>query len=272
MIVPDGTGTYEPGFLLVPFEGAAVEELPQQIRERLDAEGLLHMPYNPVLVRVPDATILVDAGAGRELAEEWDEPVGLALDSLASAGVDRAEVDVVVITHGHPDHVGGLTELGDDGERIPVFPSARHVISRVEWHFWMEDTDHDPSARMAPVTRPHLAALRDAGVLDLVDGGHEIALGVTLFPTPGHTPGHVSVLVRSEWETCVVAGDAIMTEWGFEHPEWTARPEVDPELTIASRRALLDRLVADDGLLTAYHVPGMGHVRAAGEVYEFVTD
>jgi glyoxylase-like metal-dependent hydrolase (beta-lactamase superfamily II) len=160
----------------------------------------------------------------------------------------RDEIGVAVITHAHPDHVPGFIEFVD-GELVPTFPSARHVISKAEWRYWVDEDPGEPSAGMVPMVRPSLTALRDAGVLDLVDGDEEIADGITLLPTPGHTPGHMSVLVASGGETCVVAGDVVLTEWAFEHPEWTAIPEVDPGLVVRTRRALFDRLVESGGLL-----------------------
>ena len=100
--------------------------------------------------------------------------------------------------------------------------------SKTEWRYWVDEVPGEPSAGMVPMVRPHLTALRDAGVLDLVEGDEEIADGVTLLLTPGHTPGHMSVLVASGGETCIVAGDVVLTEWAFEQPEWTSTPEVDP--------------------------------------------
>ena len=269
LVVEDGICSYEPGFPFAAFDDLPVDQLPEEIRARLDDDGYLPIPYNPTLIRIAGATVLVDFGAGHELAREWEEPVGRAADSLAAAGVARDEIGVAVITHAHPDHVPGFTELVD-GERIPTFPQARHVISKTEWRYWVDEDPGEPSAGMVPMVRPSLTALRDAGVLDLVEGDEEIADGVTLLPTPGHTPGHMSVLVTSGDATCIVAGDVVLTEWAFEHPEWTAIPEVDPQLVVRSRRALFDRLVASGGLLAAFHLPELGRIEAAGDVYLFV--
>ena len=203
LVVEDGICSYEPGFPLAAFDDLPVDQLPEEIQARLDDDGYLPIPYNPTLIRIAGTTVLVDFGAGHELAREWEEPVGRAADSLAAAGVARDEIDVAVITHAHPDHVPGFTELVD-GERVPTFPQARHVISKAEWRYWVDEDPGEPSAGMVQMVRPSLTALRDAGVLDLVEGDEEIADGVTLLPTPGHTPGHMSVLVTSGDETCIV--------------------------------------------------------------------
>ena len=269
LVVEDGICSYEPGFPFAAFDDLPVDQLPEEIRARLDDDGYLPIPYNPTLIRIAGATVLVDFGAGDELAREWEEPVGRASDSLAAAGVTRDEIRVAVITHAHPDHVPGFIEIVD-GERVPTFPHARHVISKAEWRYWVDEDPGEPSAGMVPMVRPSLTALRDAGVLDLVEGDEEIADGVTLLPTPGHTPGHMSVLVTSDDATCIVAGDVVLTEWAFEHPEWTAIPEVDPELVVRTRRALFDRLVASGGLLAAFHLSELGRIEAAGDSYKFV--
>ena len=269
LVVEDGTCSYEPGFPFAAFDGLPVDQLPDEIRARLNDEGYLQIPYNPTLIRIATTTVVVDFGAGDELAREWEEPVGRASGSLAAAGVMRDEIGVAVITHAHPDHVPGFIEFVD-GELAPTFPGARHLISKAEWRYWVDEDPGEPSAGMVPMVRPSLTALRDAGVLDLVDGDEEIADGITLLPTPGHTPGHMSVLVASGGETCVVAGDVVLTEWAFEHPEWTAIPEVDPGLVVRTRRALFDRLVESGGLLAAFHLPQLGRVEAAGNAYVFV--
>ena len=178
-------------------------------------------------------------------------------------------MDVVVITHAHPDHVGGLTDASA-GDRAPVFSNARHVISRVEWDFWHSEDVSGPSAHIAPRALTHLNHLDASGLLDVVDGETELGDGIRTLATPGHTPGHVSVVVSSRGDTALVAGDVIMTEWSFAHPDWCAEPEVDPALSVATRTALLERAARDDLVVTAYHVPGVGRVPARGAGFAFV--
>ena len=271
LVIEDGICSYEPGFLLAPFDGVPNDQLPADVRVDLDEDGYLQIPYNPTLIRTPTATVLVDAGAGPELAEEWEEPVGRAASSLEAAGVKRDAVDVAVITHGHPDHLPGFTEL-IDGERVPTFPDIRHLIADAEWRYWMDGEPSGPSAGMVPAVRPHLTALRDAGALELVDGDEEVADGITLFATPGHTPGHLCVRVASGDDVAVICGDVVLSRWAFDHPEWAALGDVDGAMAIASRRALFDRLVAEGGLLVAFHLTGPGRVESAGGAYAFVPE
>jgi glyoxylase-like metal-dependent hydrolase (beta-lactamase superfamily II) len=271
LVIEDGICSYEPGFLLAPFDGVPNDQLPADVQADLDDDGYIRIPYNPTLIRTPTAMLLVDAGAGAELAEEWEEPVGRAADSLEAAGVRRDAIDVAVITHGHPDHLPGFTEL-IDGDRVPTFPGIPHVMAVAEWLYWMDDEPSGPSAGMVPAVRPHLSALRDAGVLELVEADMELADGITVFATPGHTPGHLCVRVASGDEVAIVCGDVVLSRWAFDHPEWTALGDVDGAMAVASRRALFDQLVADDGLLVAFHLAVPGRVESTGNAYAFVPD
>jgi glyoxylase-like metal-dependent hydrolase (beta-lactamase superfamily II) len=121
---------------------------------------------------------------------------------------------------------------------------------------------------MVPMARRDLTFLRDAGVLELVEGDEEIADGVRLLPTPGHTPGHISVIVSSGDDTAVVCGDVVLSEWSFTHPEWVG-PEVEPDLVPRTRRALLDLLIERDGVLFGFHLEAPGRVRRSGGAYAF---
>jgi glyoxylase-like metal-dependent hydrolase (beta-lactamase superfamily II) len=253
----DGEALYEPQDL---FSNASPDEWKPLVSDRLDPNGYLPVPYQPLLIEGAETTVLIDAGAGAELAAEWEEPVGLATASLASLGITPEAIQIVLITHAHPDHVGGLTTV-TEGARQPVFPNARHLISSEEWRFWHLEVLPEPSSHMAPVARIHLTTLREAGLLELIDGDVELAAGVRTMTTPGHTPGHLSVSVSSEGENAVVAGDAILTDASFGHPEWYAGAEVDPAQTAATRASLLDRTVRENAVVTAFHVHGIGRVR-----------
>jgi glyoxylase-like metal-dependent hydrolase (beta-lactamase superfamily II) len=268
LVLEDGLCRYEPGFLLARFQGVPLEELPDDIRARLREDGYLYLPYQPTLIRTGETTVLIDFGAGPEAAREWEEDVGHASDALRAAAIGRDEIDVAVITHAHPDHLGGLTELVDD-DRVPTFPETRHLVSKEEWRFWVEGDPDGLSAEMAPMAKRDLTLLRDAGVLELVEGDEEIADGVRLLPTPGHTPGHVSVFVSSEDHTAVVGGDVALSEWSFSHPEWEGPAEVEPELVPQTRRALYDLLIERDGLLFGFHLEGPGRVTRAGDAYAY---
>ena len=123
---------------------------------------------------------------------------------------------------------------------------------------------------MAPHARRDLTALRDAGVLELVEGAEELTDGVRLQPTPGHTPGHVSVVVSSAGANGLITGDAILSTWTIPHPDWTSELDVDQELTVTTRQGLLERFADNGGLVFGYHLPPVGRVTRAGTAYTFV--
>jgi len=241
--------------------------------EALEAAGIRStgtLVYAPLLVRSDGRLILADAGAGPDLAKEWELPAGGAVDALASAGVSVDENDAVAVSHGHPDHVGGLSMPAAEG-RVPTFPRARVVISRREWEFFTGPEGLAYDEDDVEVFRTRLEPSRDAGLLDIVDPGEEIASGVRMIAAPGHTPGHCVLEIESGGERAVYIGDAMLHPAEVEHPDWTGPSDYDPPLTEATRRELL-RLSAEDGRRwIAYHF-GTGRIRRAGDGHRFVAD
>jgi glyoxylase-like metal-dependent hydrolase (beta-lactamase superfamily II) len=238
------------------------------VRALLDDEGFLRVPYHPVLVRTADEFALVDAGTGPALAEEWGEPVGRLREALRAADVEPDDVGLVLLSHAHPDHIGGLT-LEDEGGRRPVFPKARHVISRTELAFWMSDRVPDEFAGMASLARLHLTPLEGAGILDPIDGEQEFAPGIRVIPAPGHTPGHLAVSIYSGSESAIFVADAVIGETSFEYPDWSSRLEVDRAGAVETRRRLLDRAASDRSTVLGYHLWGPGLVERRGQRYQW---
>jgi glyoxylase-like metal-dependent hydrolase (beta-lactamase superfamily II) len=208
------------------------------------------LAFRCFLVRGPgDDLTLVDAGIGPtgSAASSWAPVPGLLLDELTAVGVERASIGAVVLTHLHSDHSGWCVDGGGE----PVFPNARYVVQRDEVA-GLADAD----VAMHRVVGP----LRDAGLLDQVDGevrlaprGSRTVGGITLLPTPGHTPGHQSVVVDGG-EQIVLTGDAVVHAVQIVNPSVGYRYESDPELARQSRAALLDRAGIDRALLATAHL------------------
>ena len=257
-VVTDGGFDYVPEFL---FTNAPGPELHGELEGRLTEAGKLWTPYDCVLLRTPTQTVLVDAGGGAE----WSSSTGLLLSSLAAVGVTPSDIDLVVVTHAHVDHIGGLVEDG-----ALVFPTARHVMSRVEWSTWTsEEVLSRLPAILADPARAVLPKLEDAGLIDLVEGDTEVAPGIHLVPAHGHTPGHSVVAVRSGVEELVLLADSMFDELSLAHPEWVAVPDMDPDETVATRRRLLDRAVADSTRVLGYHFSGIHRVERTPNGYRF---
>jgi glyoxylase-like metal-dependent hydrolase (beta-lactamase superfamily II) len=215
------------------------------------------LPVNTVLVRGAGTTLLVDTGLGPEPRAFMPGAGARLLAELARAGASPAEVDLVVHTHLHVDHVGW------DGS----FPNARYAISAAEWSYFMSEE----SLAQRPHLRDRVGPLGEAGSVDLVDGELELAAGVRLVPTPGHTPGHASVFIESEGEELVVLGDVAVHELQLADPDLVYVSEHDPELSATTRRQLLAQL-ADRGTdVIVGHFHGPGRFSRQGEGFSWAS-
>jgi glyoxylase-like metal-dependent hydrolase (beta-lactamase superfamily II) len=261
--LPDGFGMYPKDAL---FSDVAESELDDAVGASLNSDGYLPVPYRPSLLSVGDDLVLVDAGAGSELAEEWGDPVGEMAASMEAVGVDPADITVVFVSHAHPDHVGGLT-VERDGERVPSFPNARHLISGIEHEFWASDQGHDAFPRFAELARLYLHPLDAAGLLEPFDGEPEIVPGVRAVHAPGHTPGHTALALEAGGERGLWVADAVLGDLSLRHVEWSSRLEIDRPASVRTRRALLDRAIDEGAVLDGYHLGGPGRVERSGQGY-----
>jgi glyoxylase-like metal-dependent hydrolase (beta-lactamase superfamily II) len=231
------------------------------------ARGRLILPVQGFLLKTSGATILVDACIGNHKTVGFDGWAGRDDDrflaGLTAAGVTPADVDVVFCTHLHVDHFGWNTRL-ENGQWVPTFPNARYL-------FPAEDEAHygeNPGEAYTESVLPVIAA----GQAELVRGAHEIATGITLWPTPGHTPGHSSVLIESGGARAMITGDAIHSSAQCGHPGWHFRYDTDPEAAVTSRRCLLE-MAAETGpevLGSHFTLPSRGRVRAKGDAFVWV--
>lgn len=218
-------------------------------RNDLTADGRMRMQFGSFLVRSGGRLVLIDTGAGGRAGRRMGEmPMhyGDLLDNLRAAGVAPEEIDYVINTHLHFDHIGWNTQ-DQDGETVPVFTRARYVIQREEWDYWSGLESVPPHVRECALP------LQRAGRLHLVKGEQRITPEVSVIATPGHTPGHQSVLIRSDGEGALVSGDTFYTPAQVAHPEWQGRMDRDPGRACESRAAILDRLDADGLHMAAGH-------------------
>lgn len=223
---------------------------------------------NVTIVRTPDATIVIDSGGGTDFMPT----VGKLPENLERAGIAPDSVTHVVFTHAHADHMWGVIDPFDGGSR---FPKARHVITGAEFDYWINpDTPSKVPEAMKGVALGSARRLHElANRLDRLKAGVEIASGVALVDTAGHTPGHVSVLLKSGSEQLLVGGDVLGSSViSFERPDWPWGPDADREQGAATRKRTLDMLATEKIPLLGYHFPwpGLARVERKEGAYRYV--
>jgi glyoxylase-like metal-dependent hydrolase (beta-lactamase superfamily II) len=229
--------------------------------------GEIILSFHALLVEARGLRLVVDTCIGndkprRELGmKALQTPF---LEHMRQAGWPPESVDTVVCTHLHVDHVGWNTRL-EDGKWVPTFPNARYLIGREDHRHWSTQGDETDLQILADSVQP----IFDAGLADYVDMDHRISPEVRLIPTPGHTPGHVSVVIESRGETALITGDAVHHPCQMAFPSWRPDVDVDPRLAEATMRAMLGD-AADKGVLligTHFSGPTAGRVKRDGGAY-----
>ncbi len=235
----------------------------------------LIMPVQSYIVRTPHHTILVDACAGnhknRPGRPYWHmKSDNTYLKALANNGLCVEDIDFVMCTHLHSDHVGWNTRL-QDGRWVPTFPNARYVFTENELVAW-RDIGNEKFPRN-PIEDSVLPIV-EAGRADLVKNDFALDDHVWLEPTPGHTPDHVAIHFNSGNARAVMCGDLIHTPVQCAHPEWEAWPDWDSKRGCATRRAFLDRYCDTDTLICPAHfpLPSSGRIVSWNDAYRFEVD
>jgi glyoxylase-like metal-dependent hydrolase (beta-lactamase superfamily II) len=234
------------------------------------ASNALTFPMQSFVVRTRHHTIVVDTCVGdhkQRARPTWNMTSGgVYLRRLAEAGVRPEDVDYVMCTHMHTDHVGWNTRLVD-GRWVPTFPKARYVMSEKEWAYWSALHRDTPQNQIADSVIPVV----EAGRAELVKNDFAIGDEVRFESTPGHTPDHVSVRLASRGAQAVITGDLIHSPVQCLETDWVPRPDFDPPQAAATRRAFLERCCEQDVLVCASHFPSpsFGRVVREGNAFWF---
>jgi len=213
------------------------------------------------IVRTPQTTVLIDTGVGngktRPGSPAWHLREGAWLDDVAAAGIRPEQVDVVLCTHLHVDHVGWNTRWAN-GRWTPTFPRARYVFVGEEWEFWKWESEsgREPYGCIADSVVPVV----EAGQAELVASTHAIDPWLTLEPSSGHTPGHACLRLRTSGGEAVFAGDIMHRTVQVAEPQWSSRFCHDPQHAAATRREFVDRHADSGVLILPAHFPRPGFI------------
>ena len=184
---------------------------------------------------------------------------------LHAAGTRPDKVDYVLCTHLHVDHVGWNTRL-EDGRWVPTFPNARYLFPKADEAIFGQTPSDSFTQSVLPVIT--------AGQAELVEEGHKLGDSITLIPTPGHTPGHVSIRLSSRGAEALITGDALHSTAQCWHPEWHFLFDSDAEMAVTSRTSLLEQAAESGARVIGSHfkLPSIGRVHAVGDGFKWADD
>ena len=219
----------------------------------LDEAGRPLLSMHALVVETPERTLMVDTCIGNDKSRtypRWNHMQSDFLERLANAGWPTDAIDTVLCTHMHVDHVGWNTRLVDE-RWVPTFANARYLFAESEYEHWRSEPQE-----FGPVFEDSVAPVFDAGLAELVTSDFEVCDGVRLVPTPGHTPGHVSVSIRSRGEAAIITGDMVHHPCQLARHEWSSTADVDPAQAAVTRQAFVEQFADSPVLVVGTHFAG----------------
>ena len=248
-------------------KNAPFAEVEHALTDAFMPRDKLATPFTTLMVNTGKKLVLIDTGTGGQIAPS----AGVLRDNLAAAGIDPKAIDLIVISHFHPDHINGIKDK-DDGL---VFPNAEIMVPAPEWEFWMDDANLNAAPPELKITfrnqRRIFASI--APQVARFAPGAEVAPGIETLAAPGHTPGHTVFAIHSGDASLLVLGDTAQHPAVFaRHPDWQAAFDIDGTAAVTTRKKLFDRAAADRMLVTGYHFPfpACGHLIKTADGYQHV--
>ena len=254
---------HDPTFI----KNASIEDTKEALGKAGLTTEFMPIPLTVVVLKIGDKYIMIDSGSG---VGQWQANATNLPSNMKAAGIDRSQISTILVSHFHPDHVWGLMEKGTNAA---VFPNAELVVNSTEYKWWTEP------GRVEKLPEGRKPAGKRIGDVfptwknwKLVEDNAEVAPGVRLLATPGHTPGHSAFLVTSGKDQLMVSNDAMYVPALLApHPDWQGAYDQDGATAVTTRRKLMDRIIADKMMVCGAHFPfpGRGTFTKDGDAYAF---
>jgi glyoxylase-like metal-dependent hydrolase (beta-lactamase superfamily II) len=256
-------------FILPLASNEEIRKLPWLIPHFATEEGRLKMSIHSLIVETPKHRIVVDTGLGNDKqgrnVPTWNNRNDPFLEKLTLAGFHPDSIDTVLCTHLHVDHVGWNTKL-DDGKWVPTFANARYVFGRGEFEYWR---DHSVEPAHIAVFNDSVKPIWDAGKAELIASDAKLTDEISMISTPGHSPGHMSIHIRSDGEEGLLTGDVAHHPCQMAHLDWSSTADSDPKQSVVARRELFSRFADTETLVIGGHY-NAGHIKRDGEAFKFI--
>jgi glyoxylase-like metal-dependent hydrolase (beta-lactamase superfamily II) len=230
-------------------------------------KGMVTVPFNPTVINTGSKLVLIDSGYGPNVAPT----VGLLPVNMAAAGIDPKQIDIVILSHLHPDHINGIRAA--DGSA--AFPQAEIKVPALDWAFWADEGNMSRAQGFMADYFKNFHRVFDP-IKDKAtkyEWGQEVAPGVTALDTRGHTPGHTSFAVASGSSKVLIQSDVTnIPELFLRHPDWQVMFDIDPQQAAATRHKFYDMAAAEKATIIGFHFPfpSIGHVEKDGNNYRLV--
>jgi glyoxylase-like metal-dependent hydrolase (beta-lactamase superfamily II) len=236
-------------------------------------KGMVTVPFNPQLINTGGKLILLDCGNGISAFDATKGQAGRLMQNLAAAGVDPKSIDMVIVSHLHPDHTNGIRAA----DNSMAFPNAEIMVPAKDWDFWMSE-ENAAKAQSNPMMKNYFANVKKVytGIEKKVtkyDWDKEVVRGLTSIGTPGHTPGHTSFALASGSSKILISVDVTnIPEFFLRNPDWHVAYDADPELAQKTRHEFYDMASAEKATVVGFHFPfpAVGHVEKDGNGYRLI--
>jgi glyoxylase-like metal-dependent hydrolase (beta-lactamase superfamily II) len=256
-------------FILPLATNEEIQKLPWLIPHFATDEGRLKMSIHSLVLEDGKRRIVVDTGLGNDKqgrnVPTWNDRKGPFLETLTAAGFAPESIDTVLCTHLHVDHVGWNTKLAG-GKWVPTFANARYLFGKTEYEHWR---DHSVEPAHIAVFNDSVKPIMDAGKADLIASDAKVTDEITMISTPGHSPGHMSIHIKSDGEEGLLTGDVAHHPCQMAHLDWSSTADSDPAKSPDTRRELFSRFADKPVLVIGGHY-NAGHIKHEGDSFKFI--